>query len=116
MRLLFILLLLPILAGAAPCRRARAASPAGDGTSGCHQPTRPGHNTSVTWQQHFAQANLAHDGHLTRAEATAGFPLIAKHFDDIDADHKAYVTENDVKSWRTCAAQRAEWPIDRQTN
>jgi hypothetical protein len=54
----------------------------------------------LTWQQHFAQANLAHDGHLTLAEATTGFPLIARHFDDIDADHKAYVTENDIRAWR----------------
>ena len=53
-----------------------------------------------TWEQRFGQANVAHDGHLTREEATAGFPLVAKHFDDIDVDHKGYVTENDVRAWR----------------
>lgn len=26
--------------------------------------------------------------------------MIAKHFDDIDVDHKGYVTENDVRAWR----------------
>jgi hypothetical protein len=58
------------------------------------------HHTRVTWQQHFAQANAAHDGHLTAEEAKGGFAQIAKHFDDIDVDHKGYVTENDVRAWR----------------
>jgi hypothetical protein len=94
MRLLLSLLLLPILFGPAlaeeapPVPQAQAA------------PAPKASHTHLTWQQHFAQANLAHDGHLTRDEATAGFPMIAKHFDDIDADHKGYVTENDIQSWR----------------
>ena len=92
MRLLFSLLLLPILFAPALADDAPPAPPA-------QATVQPPHRR-MTWQQRFAQANLAHDGHLTRAEATAGFPLIAKHFDDIDADHKSYVTEDDVKSWR----------------
>jgi hypothetical protein len=63
-------------------------------------PTAPAHQARLTWQAHFAQANLAHDGHLTAAEAKDGFPLVARHFDDIDVDHKGYVTENDVRAWR----------------
>ncbi len=66
--------------------------------------------------QAIAQANVAHDGHLTREEAIAGFPLIGKHFDDIDADHKGYVTENDIRAWRTMrsAARRlAHRPPDK---
>jgi hypothetical protein len=95
MRLLPSLLLLPILFGPALADEAPPApqAPAAPAPKASH--------SRLTWQQHFAQANLAHDGHLTRDEATTGFSLIAKHFDEIDADHKAYVTENDIQSWRT---------------
>jgi hypothetical protein len=60
-----------------------------------------GHAPRLTWEQHFTQANLAHDGHLTLPEAKGGYPLVAKHFDDIDTDHKGYVTENDIRAWQT---------------
>jgi hypothetical protein len=101
MRLLLILLLLPILFGPAlgdetpPTPPAPAAE-----TPAAPLPSPKAPSTRLTWQQHFAQANLAHDGHLTLGEATAGFPLIAKHFGDIDAGHKAYVTEDDIRAWR----------------
>ncbi|HEY1413599.1 MAG TPA: hypothetical protein VGF36_15740 [Rhodopila sp.] len=70
------------------------------------------HHVRQTWQQHFAQANLAHDGHLTLEEAKGGYATIAKHFDDIDADHKGYVTENDIRAWRVMrrAARRLAKP------
>jgi hypothetical protein len=75
-------------------------------------PKAAAHPARLTWQAHFAQANLAHDGHLTVAEAKDGFPLIAKHFDDIDVDHKGYVTENDVRAWQVIrkAARRLTHP------
>lgn len=63
-------------------------------------PKAPAHPARLTWEAHFTQANLTHDGHLTAGEAKQGFPLIAKHFDDIDVDHKGYVTENDLRAWR----------------
>jgi hypothetical protein len=53
----------------------------------------------LTWQQHFAQANLAHDGHLTLQEASGGYPTVARHFTEIDADKKGYVTEEDITNW-----------------
>jgi hypothetical protein len=105
MRLLLSLLLLPILSGSAladetlPAPQAQAAEIQASPAPLAVQPPKASPKR-LTWQQHFAQANLAQDGHLTLGEATAGFPLIAKHFDDIDADHKAYVTENDIRSWR----------------
>jgi hypothetical protein len=58
------------------------------------------HQARMTPEQHFAQANMAHDGHLTLAEANGGYALVARHFTDIDADHKGYVTENDIHAWR----------------
>lgn len=67
-----------------------------------------------TWEQHFVQANAAHDGHLTPEEARDGFPLVARHFEDIDADHKGYVTQNDLRAWRIMkkAAHRLAHPPD----
>jgi hypothetical protein len=53
-----------------------------------------------TWEQHFTQADLAHDGRLTREEAKGGYALVAKHFDEIDVDHKGYVTADDIRAWR----------------
>ena len=70
------------------------------------------HHARQTWQQRFSQANSAHDGHLTPEEAKNGFPLVARHFDDIDVDHKGYVTQNDVRAWRIMrkAAHRLAQP------
>jgi hypothetical protein len=70
------------------------------------------HHARPTWEQHFAQADLAHDGHLTLEEAKGGFALVAKHFADIDVDHKGYVTVNDIRAWRAMrkAARRLTHP------
>jgi hypothetical protein len=65
------------------------------------EPAKPdAHPARQTWEQHFTQANLAHDGHLTLEEANGGFASVAKHFGDIDVDHKGYVTTNDIRAWR----------------
>jgi hypothetical protein len=84
------------------------------------EPPRPeaaaAHPTRHTWEQRFATANLAHDGHLTQAEANGGYAAIAKHFDEIDVDHKGYVTENDIRAWRVlqrAAHQRSHAPSDK---
>jgi hypothetical protein len=97
MRRVLTLLILPLLIGPA-----LAEEPA---KTDCH-PAR------MTWEQHFTQADLAHDGHLTLEEAKGGFPLVAKHFDDIDVDHKGYVTTNDIRAWRVMrkAARRLAHP------
>jgi hypothetical protein len=72
----------------------------------------PAHAARQTWQQHFTQANLAHDGHLTLEEARGGYADVGRHFEDIDADHKGYVTENDIRAWRVMrkAAHRLAKP------
>jgi hypothetical protein len=97
MRRILSLLILPLLIGSA-----LAEEPA---KTDC-RPAR------LTWEQRFTQANVAHDGHLTLEEAKGGYPLIAKHFDDIDVDHKGYVTTNDIRAWRVMrkAAHRLTHP------
>jgi hypothetical protein len=57
------------------------------------------HHARTTWQQRFAKANVAGDGHLTLDEAKDGFPLVAKHFTNIDIDGKGFVTETDLRTW-----------------
>ncbi len=99
-RLLLSLLILPALALPAWAEKA----PDAEGS--------PVHHSRETWQQHFAKANTAHDGHLTAAEAKSGYAQIAKHFDDIDFEHKGYVTENDLRAWKVMqkAAHRLAKP------
>lgn len=74
----------------------------------------PAKHARVTWEARFAQANTAHDGHLTLEEAKAGFKTIARHYRDIDTDGKGYVTENDVRAWRAMPkpARHAREPDD----
>ncbi|MFM0075786.1 EF-hand domain-containing protein [Paraburkholderia sediminicola] len=43
-------------------------------------------------QTRFANANTAHDGKLTREQAAAGMPMVAKHFDEIDTQKAGYIT------------------------
>ena len=50
-------------------------------------------------EQRFEQANVTHDGHLTEAQAKAGYPTIARHFAAIDQDKKGYVTEDDIRAY-----------------
>ena len=62
-----------------------------------HKP-RPAH-ARTTLQQHFAQANTAHDGHLTLAEARAGYPSLSTHFAEIDQGGKGFITIDEIKAW-----------------
>ena len=51
-------------------------------------------------RQRFEAANTTHDGRLTRDQAAGGgMPGIARHFDQIDADRKGYVTLQDLRAW-----------------
>jgi hypothetical protein len=43
-------------------------------------------------QERFASANTTHDGKLTRAQAQAGMPRVAQHFDEIDTQKAGFVT------------------------
>jgi hypothetical protein len=56
----------------------------------------------------FAEANVTHDGRLTRAQAVAGMPLVAQNFDAIDVDQKGYVTLPEVRAF---AARQPVAPV-----
>ncbi len=58
-------------------------------------------------QTPFAQANVTHDGKLTRDQASTGMPMVAKHFDEIDTQKNGYVTLPQIEAFmREHAAQR----------
>lgn len=58
-------------------------------------------------QTRFASANTTHDGKLTRAQAQAGMPRVASHFDEIDTQHQGYVTLEQIEGFmREKAAAR----------
>jgi len=40
----------------------------------------------------FANANTTHDGRLTREQAAAGMPMVARYFDEIDTQRAGFVT------------------------
>ena len=53
------------------------------------------------FQQRFQQANTSGDGRLTQSQARSGnMPMVAKRFNEIDVDHKGYITMDDVRAFR----------------
>ena len=49
----------------------------------------------------FNAANTTHDGRLTLEQAQAeNMPILVRHFDEIDAQHRGYVTLQDIRAWR----------------
>ncbi|MBS0445188.1 MAG: EF-hand domain-containing protein [Proteobacteria bacterium] len=57
--------------------------------------------------QRFSEADVNGDGMLSREEAAAKMPGVAAHFDQLDVDHKGYLTKRDVlQGMRKLAADR----------
>lgn len=50
-------------------------------------------------QTRFANANTTRDGKLTRAQAQAGMPMVARHFDEMDAHHAGYLTLPQIEAF-----------------
>jgi hypothetical protein len=91
MRMFHALLLLPLLAAPAFAQSAATSAAA--------------HHGRRTAAEHFADANVTHDGHLTLDQANTGYKSLAKSFTQIDVDHHGYITMDDIKAWR--AAKKA---------
>lgn len=104
MRRLLPLLLLPCLCQFAYAEEplteeAPATAPAAATAPTVAVSSVPERHSRLSWEEHFEQANVAHDGHLTLDEAKSSYRTIARHFHDIDVDGKGYVTQNDVRAW-----------------
>lgn len=50
-------------------------------------------------QSRFDAANTSHDGKLTKAQAEAGMPMVAHHFDEIDTQNAGYVTVQQIEAF-----------------
>jgi len=50
-------------------------------------------------QARFSNANTTHDGKLTREQAAAGMPMVAKHFDEIDAQKAGFITLPQIEAF-----------------
>jgi hypothetical protein len=50
-------------------------------------------------QSRFANANATHDGKLTKEQAAAGMPMVAKHFDEIDTQKAGYITLPQIEAF-----------------
>ncbi|HUB16595.1 MAG TPA: hypothetical protein VMB34_31960 [Acetobacteraceae bacterium] len=104
MRLLPVLFTLPFLAlqahaqpaPAVPAPATSAATASGPTAAVAQVASKP---RRMSWQERFAQANTTHDGHLTLQQAASGYKTIARHFKEIDADKKGYVTVEDIDTW-----------------
>ena len=48
------------------------------------------------FEQRFKKADTNNDGKLTKAEAEAGMPRVAKNFDAIDANKDGLVTQQEI--------------------
>lgn len=59
--------------------------------------------------ERFAAADANHDGKLTREEADAKMPMVARNFDQIDKAQKGYVTLDEIQAFsrERMAARRA---------
>ena len=63
-------------------------------------PSMAGPPHHMKMAEHFATANVSHDGRLTLDQAqAAGWKMVVRHFQDIDRDHKGYVTLQDVREF-----------------
>ena len=61
----------------------------------------PGAGQHPKGRARFDAANTTHDGRLTPDQAqAAGWRAIVVHFQDIDSDHKGYVTWQDIRAWQ----------------
>jgi len=56
-------------------------------------------NSLGSVEARFYRANASHDGKLTRDQAAVGMPVVAEHFNEIDATRNGYVTRAQVEAF-----------------
>jgi hypothetical protein len=84
----------------APATTETPATPATPGTPAPTTPAKKPATRRMTLQQRFDAANTAHDGHLTKDQATAAnWPYVANNFTAMDKDKKGYVTVQDIRAY-----------------
>lgn len=66
----------------------------------------PAEHHRLTMDERFTKANTSHDGHLTLAQAKAGYPTIARHFTEIDTAKAGYITEDQIRAWEKAEREK----------
>ena len=86
------------LAQSAPSRAASAPAPTLSPSVDASR-IEAGHASGGV-EAHFAAANTTHDGHLTRQQAElADWPRVTRHFDEIDAEHRGWITAAQIHAF-----------------
>ena len=108
MRLVLPLATLALLAAPAYAQTApqAATSPAAASPSASSPAPAPAPHHRLSMDERFTKANTTHDGHLTLAQAKAGYPTVARHFTEIDTAKNGYVTEDDIRAWEKAERER----------
>ena len=99
MRMLTLLFVLPLCAASAMAQPSASPPPSPGTQAAASVPDAAAPHRRLGWEQRFTQANTSHDGHLTLEQAKGGYVTVARHFAQIDADHKGYVTLDDIRTW-----------------
>lgn len=69
-------------------------------------PPKNAQEAKAAFAAKFKQADTDGDGKLTRQEAEAGMPEVAKNFDKIDARKKGYVTQRQIGAYFAAKAKQ----------
>jgi len=85
---------------------AQTAPPAAVTPTASSPAAAPAPHHRATMDERFANANTTHDGHLTLAQAKAGYSTVARHFTEIDTAKNGYVTEDNIRAWEKAARER----------
>lgn len=94
-------LIIASLAGFAAALPALSYAQTDSGAGGGRDPEK----MHQMFDKRFTKADTNGDGKLSKAEAQAGMPRVAKNFDAIDADHDGFVTKAEIG--QAMMAQRA---------
>lgn len=87
------------------------------GTAGAQQaPAEPrpanAKEAKAMFAEKFKAADVDHDGKLTRAEAEAGMPEVAKQFDQIDTKKTGAVTQRQIGAYFVAKAKQRKTAQD----
>lgn len=66
----------------------------------------------AAFAEKFKQADADGDGKLTRQEAEAGMPEVAKNFDKIDTKKRGYVTQKQIGAYFVAKAKQKKTASD----
>ena len=87
--------LLPVLAQAQPAATSGASDQTAPAKGG--GPRDP-EKMRAAFAERFKKADANGDGKLTKAEADAGMPMVARNFDALDTNKDGFVTPDEIRA------------------